>query len=291
MHPIFKKFKMKKLPIIILLLFSFITSYAQIASLKCYNNEAFREGDCFKCGIKTKTFSGIIVRYNNKDWAFYNPVQITTNGTNITFKDAFESPQLTIPLSNIATYNTLNKLVDFIKTCKCGDCGGGGGGGTDIYLQSVSASGNNIIYTMSNGTTLTTPNVVNKETIYLNGSGVPTSPTNDAGNRAFASGDKYLDTTTGNIYRYNGSSWVLIYQNQPHVPILEHFTLNGSGQATLSLITGFGIISTTEAQYQVELEGQIQYVTRTDFTVSGQTLTFNGGAVNAGQRGTVRRLY
>lgn len=268
-------------------------SQTNIATIKCYNNKTFKEQDCVSCGFKANTFSGVIVRYMGRDYPFQNPIRIKVVGANVTFEDAFNAPTLTIPIAIISGYNTLNKLTTFITDCKCGDCtSGGGGGGTDKFISSYTKSGNNLILNYNDATSLTIVGIYNKETIYLNGVLDPnaTAPTNDLNNRALAVGDKYTNTATGELYRYNGTTWDLIYTPVSNTILIEHFTLNASGQVTLSLITGFNTFAMNTENYIVELEGQELSLNRSDFSYVGQTLTFSGGATNAGQRGSVRKL-
>lgn len=268
-------------------------SQNKIALLKCYNNKTFKEADCSGCGFKANSFSGVVIRYQNKDWPFHNPIKVTVKGNAVTFLDAF-GVELTLGWNQIATYNTVDKLTTFLTECKCDDCasgggGGGGGGEDDIYLTNAAKSGNNLVLTMSSGTVFTITDIINKETIYLNGDGNPNSvaPTNDSNNRSLKVGDKYLDQLTGNIYRYNGSTWLLIFN-----PFLEYeeFTLNGSGAYTLATITASSIanvLTTDPARVVFEIEGQLQKYNRGDWTISGSTITLNGGAANAGNRGSI----
>lgn len=268
----------------------FVQAQSGEVFLKCYNNETFKEADCNQCGIKSNTFSGIIVKYKGLDYAFYNPVKVTSKGNLVTFEDAYNSKPVTVPITSIITHNTVNKLIAFITACKCGDCISGGGGGGDKFVASGSKSGNDLILTFNDASTITISNIYNKETIWINGTGAPTNPTNDSGNRVFAVGDKYLDTQIGQIYRYNGSSWLLIFDPFSEY---EEFTLNGAGEITLSAISAYAlasIIPTQPARYVVEIEGQVQNINRSDFTIGGPTLTFSGGAANSGQRGSIRIL-
>lgn len=261
----------------------------KIALLKCYNNKTFKEGDCVGCGFKANTFSGIVIRYQNKDWPFHNPVKVTVKGQAVTFLDPF-GVELTLAWNQIANYNTIDKLATFLTECKCDDCAsGGGGGGDDIYLENAAKSGNNLVLTMSSGTVFTITDIINKETIYLNGDGNPNSvaPTNDANNRSLKVGDKYLDQLTGNIYRYNGTTWLLIFNPFSEY---EEFTLNGSGAYTLSTITASSIanvLTADPARVVIEIEGQLQKYNRGDWTISGSTITLSGGAANAGNRGSI----
>lgn len=263
-------------------------SQNKIALLKCYNNEAFKEADCTGCGFKANSFSGIIIRYQNKDWPFHNPVKVTVKGQAVTFLDPF-GVELTLGWNQIANYNTVPKLMTFLTDCKCDDCGVGGGGEGDIFLESAVKSGNNLVLTMNDATVFTITDVLNKETIYLNGDGNPNSvpPTNDLNNRTLKVGDKYLDQLTGNIYRYNGATWLLIFN-----PFLEYeeFTLNGSGAyvlATVSASSIANILTTDPSRVVLEIEGQLQKYNRGDWTISGSTITISGGAVNAGNRGSI----
>ena len=75
-------------------------------------------------------------------------------------------------------------------------------------------------------------------------------------------------------------------------PFLEYeeFTLNGSGAYTLATITAGSIadiLTTDPARVVLEIEGQLQKYNRGDWTISGSTITLNGGAANAGNRGSI----
>ena len=156
-------------------------------------------------------------------------------------------------------------------------------------MVSGAKSGNDLVLTMSDASTITIADIYNKETIVIHGTGAPSSPSNDSGNRTFKLGDKYLNTQTGQVYRYNGTIWQLIFD-----PFDEYqeFTLNSNGQVvlTVSAYAIASIIPSQPARYVIEIEGQVQNINRGDFTIAGSTVTFTGGSANSGQRGSVRVL-
>lgn len=156
---------------------------------------------------------------------------------------------------------------------------GGGGGGADVYVNGYNKVGNNLELTLTNGGTITIPNIFNKETLDYFGTGNPNTvaPTPNVNDRPLAAGDLYTDKATGQVYKYTGTTWALIFDpyNQ-----YEEFTLDANGSATLSTITGFAALvgSGVHARYDLYMNGQKMYFNNGDFTVSGNTITFSPAA-------------
>ena len=107
---------------IFLLLLTAFSSFSQ-TTLECYTCEPV--GTCNQCGLGSQLFEGLLVKRGGpyKDIALHKPIRISSFGNNVTLQDAFYG-KVTLNVTQIQTYNTVQKLYNFVNNCKCGGSGG-----------------------------------------------------------------------------------------------------------------------------------------------------------------------
>lgn len=88
-------------------------------SVTCHKCESRTKIRCNSCVIAGSTFTGLIVKRNNKpDVALFHPVQVKNRDKQFELQD-FYGTKVQLDISEMAVNNTIKGFYDFISSCNC----------------------------------------------------------------------------------------------------------------------------------------------------------------------------